>query len=157
MQPISETHRQMRRALLVALAGAPVWAVAGSGAQISVWKTPTCGCCKDWVKHLKDSGFEVAVHDVPDTSAVRQRNGIPNDYASCHSARIDGYALEGHVPATEIRRLLRERPEAVGLAVPGMPLGAPGMDGPDYGGRRLPYNVYLIERAGRARVYQAYV
>ncbi|WP_454690278.1 DUF411 domain-containing protein [Achromobacter aloeverae] len=155
MTPVS--HRHTRRTLLAALACAPIWAFAGSAGQISVWKTPTCGCCKDWVKHLQDNGFEVTVHDVEDTSAVRQRNGIPDDYGSCHSAQIEGYALEGHVPAAEIRRLLRERPAAIGLAVPGMPLGAPGMDGPEYGGRRLPYNVYLIERGGAARLYQNYL
>lgn len=157
MRPTSETHLHARRALLAALVCAPAWAFADNAAQIAVWKTPACGCCKDWVQHLRDNGFQVTVHDVEDTSAIRQRNGVPADYGSCHSARIESYALEGHVPATEIRRLLQERPAAIGLAVPGMPLGAPGMDGPQYGGRRLPYNVYLIERAGGASVYQKYL
>ncbi|ARP95045.1 DUF411 domain-containing protein [Bordetella genomosp. 13] len=152
-----ETRRHTRRALLAALACAPVWALAGGAGQISVWKTPDCGCCKGWAKHLQDNGFAVTVHDVRDTSVVRQRNGIPDNYASCHSAQIEGYALEGHVPAAEIRRLLRERPAAIGLAVPGMPLGAPGMDGPEYGGRRLPYSVYVIELGGAARLYQNYL
>jgi len=147
-----------RRRLLASLALAPLAAraAAPTAASVHVWKTPTCGCCTDWITHLRDNGFQVEVQDVPDTSAVRERLGIPMEYGSCHTAQVDGYALEGHVPSREIRRLLAERPAAVGLAVPGMPLGSPGMDGPEYEGRKHPYDVLLVRRWGLTRVYQAY-
>ncbi|CAM4223782.1 DUF411 domain-containing protein [Bordetella muralis] len=145
-----------RRALLITTALFPLASLAQPAVTVEVWKTPTCGCCKDWVKYLQESGFQVKVHDVQDTSAIRRRNKIPDDYGSCHSALVEGYALEGHVPAREIKRLLRERPAAVGLAVPSMPLGSPGMDGPAYGGRRFAYDVLLISHSGGADVYQKY-
>jgi len=148
-----------RRRLLAGLALAPLAARAAAPAtatSVEVWKTPACGCCTDWITHLRDHGFRVEVREVPDTSAVRERLGIPMEYGSCHTARVDGYALEGHVPAREIQRLLAERPAAVGLAVPGMPLGSPGMDGPEYEGRKHPYEVLLVRRWGLTRVYQAY-
>jgi hypothetical protein len=89
-------------------------------------------------------------------NAARERLGLPARYGSCHTARIGGYALEGHVPVREIRRLLAERPDAIGLAVPGMPVGSPGMDGPQYDGRREPYDVLLVHRDGSSRVYASY-
>lgn len=145
-----------RRAMLAAVALFPIASLAQTAVTVQVWKTPTCGCCKDWVTYLQDNGFQVNVHDVTDTSAIRRQNRIPDDYGSCHSARVEGYALEGHVPAREIRRLLRERPAAVGLAVPSMPLGSPGMDGPAYGGKKFAYDVFLIGHASEASVYQQY-
>ncbi|GAB1579258.1 DUF411 domain-containing protein [Bordetella petrii] len=146
-----------RRRLLAGLALAPAaaWARA-PGAAVQVWKTPTCGCCQDWVAHLRDHGFQVQVNEVDDTSAIRARLGIPAEYGSCHTGLVDGYALEGHVPARDIQRLLRERPAAIGLAVPGMPLGSPGMDGPEYEGRKHPYDVLLVRRWGLTSVFQAY-
>lgn len=120
-----------------------------------VWKAPTCGCCADWVKYLKSKGFDAKVHDVGNTAA-RQRLGMPVQYGSCHTAMIGGYVVEGHVPAREIVRLLREKPKAIGLAVPGMPIGSPGMDGPEYGGRRQPYQVLLVLHDGTAVAYEAY-
>jgi len=123
--------------------------------RVEVWKSPTCGCCKDWVAHLEANGFQVSVHDTGNTAA-RQRMGVAMDYASCHTALVGGYAIEGHVPAREIRRLLAERPEAVGLAVPRMPVGSPGMDGPAYGGRTDPYDVLLLLEGGSSRVFQSY-
>jgi len=128
---------------------------APAGPLVRIWKSPTCGCCGDWVAHLQSSGFRTQVFDTGN-EAMRERLRMPDRYGSCHTAQVDGYALEGHVPASEIRRLLRERPRAVGLAVPGMPIGSPGMDGPAYGGRRDPYDVLLIARDGRATVYRAY-
>ncbi|HYG41970.1 MAG TPA: DUF411 domain-containing protein [Bordetella sp.] len=146
-----------RRRLLASLALAPALAWANTpDTQVRVWKAPTCGCCQDWIAHLHDNGFQVQVEEVPDTSAVRDQLGMPMEYGSCHTALIGGYALEGHVPAREIQRLLRERPMAIGLAVPGMPLGSPGMDGPEYEGRRHPYEVLLVRRWGLTRVYQSY-
>jgi hypothetical protein len=126
---------------------------------VEVWKDPDCGCCKDWVAHLEANGFEVRVHDSGNTAA-RARLGIPQKLGSCHTAEVSvkgtRYALEGHVPAREIHRLLKERPSAIGLAVPGMPVGSPGMDAPLYGGRKDPYDVLLVNRDGSSRIYQSY-
>ena len=146
-----------RRRLLAGLALAPAAAWASTPpSSVQVWKSPTCGCCTDWITHLSDHGFKVDVQEVPDTSAVRSRLGIPTEYGSCHTALVDGYALEGHVPASDIQRLLRERPAAIGLAVPGMPVGSPGMDGPEYEGRKHPYDVLLVRQWGLTRVFQSY-
>lgn len=148
-----------RRRLLAVLLGAPLAAATPLRAQtaprIEVYKSPTCGCCNDWIEHLKANGFSVVAHDVGN-NAARARLGLPTRYASCHTGVIDGYAIEGHVPAREIRRLLKERPPAIGLAVPEMPFGSPGMDGPKYGNKVDPYDVLLVLRDGSARVYQSY-
>ncbi len=122
---------------------------------VEVWKDPSCGCCKDWVAVLQKAGFDVRVSDTGN-NAARAKLGIPAKLGSCHTARVSGYALEGHVPVREIKRLLREKPSAVGLAVPGMPVGSPGMDGPFYKGRKDPYSVLLIQRDGSTSVYQSY-
>lgn len=96
---------------------------------VTVYKSPACGCCGEWVAHMRAAGFRLEVHDVPDVSPVKRQHGVPDRLASCHTALVDGYALEGHVPAADVQRLLRERPKAVGLAVPGMVPGSPGMAG----------------------------
>lgn len=149
--------RRLRRSIL--LAGAALmmptaWA-QHAPMQLDVWKSPTCGCCKDWVAHMEAAGFRVNVHETGN-AAMRERLGIPVALGSCHTARAAGYALEGHVPAADVRRLLRERPDAVGLAVPGMPIGSPGMDGPEYGGRRDPYEVLLVAKGGGTRVFASH-
>ncbi len=125
---------------------------------IEVWKTASCGCCHDWIAHLQANGFAVTAHDVSDATKrdYRQRLGLADPFGSCHTALVSGYVLEGHVPAREIQRLLREKPRALGLAVPGMPVGAPGMDGAVYGGRKDPYDVLLVQRDGRYTTYQSY-
>lgn len=123
--------------------------------QVEVWKDPNCGCCKDWVVHMEANGFDVKVHDSGNTAA-RKRLGVPDKLGSCHTALVGGYAIEGHVPAREVQRLLKEKPAAVGLSVPGMPVGSPGMDGKIYGDRKDPYDVVLISRSGGTRVYQSY-
>ncbi|MBW0172298.1 MAG: copper-binding protein [Hydrogenophaga sp.] len=120
---------------------------------LQVWKDPNCGCCNDWVALLRADGFQVQVFDSGNT-AVRQRLGLPARYGSCHTALVGGYVVEGHVAASEIRRLLAEKPDAIGLAVPGMPVGSPGMDGPVYGERRDAYDVLLVQRDGSSRVFQ---
>ncbi|MEY4754432.1 MAG: hypothetical protein RJA44_2107 [Pseudomonadota bacterium] len=122
---------------------------------VEVWKSPTCGCCQDWIRHLEANGMRCKVYDEGNTDA-RARFGLPLRYGSCHTALIGGYVIEGHVPAREIQRLLREKPQALGLAVPAMPVGSPGMDGPEYQGRKDPYDVLLIAENGSARVYQSY-
>ncbi|OQW86798.1 MAG: metal-binding protein [Rhodoferax ferrireducens] len=126
--------------------------------MVDVWKTSTCGCCKDWVKHLQDSGFEVKTHDVSEAAKATRRSqlGLAEKYGSCHTALVGGYVVEGHVPAQDIRKLLKERPRALGLSVPGMPIGSPGMDGPAYDGRKDAYAVLLVQRDGSSSVYQKY-
>lgn len=152
-------HFLRQSALLASAASlAPALALAGTEASVptvQVWKDPQCGCCKDWVVHLEANGFKVQVHDTGN-AAVRKRVGLPMAFASCHTALVGGYVLEGHVNAREVRRLLAERPQALGLAVPGMPVGSPGMDGPVYNNRQDPYDVLLVQKDGSSRVYQSY-
>ena len=148
-------RRRLLAASLVLVLPAARAGTRGKARFVEVWKSPTCGCCKDWVSHLEANGFEVRTHDQGNTDA-RQRLGMPIRYGSCHTASIGGYAIEGHVPAREIQRLLREMPPAVGLAVPAMPVGSPGMDGPEYGQRKDPYEVLLVARDGSVTVYQRY-
>ncbi len=124
---------------------------------VTVWKTPTCGCCKDWVIHLRKEGFNVVTNDVNDTAPIRQKLGLPAKFGSCHTAQVGGYVLEGHVPAQEVKRLLREKPAAIGLAVPGMPVGSPGMEMPgEMPGVRDAFDVVLVTRDGSSRVYESY-
>lgn len=149
---------QRRSALAAGLALAATSFAARARASrtpVEVWKDPSCGCCQDWVAHLEANGFQVKVND-SGNNAARSRLGIARKYGSCHTALVGGYALEGHVPAREIRRLLKEKPQAVGLAVPGMPVGSPGMDGEVYGGRKDAYDVLLLARDGSGKVYQHY-
>ena len=145
--------------LLGSLAAAsPVAALAAGKPTIEVWKSPTCGCCRDWIVHLQANGFQVTVHDVSEAAKAGQRLklGLADKFGSCHTGLVDGYVVEGHVPARDIARLLKERPKVVGLAVPGMPVGSPGMDGPLYQGRKDAYAVLLVQKDGNASVYQAY-
>ena len=143
-----------RRAFLgVVIAGAFVaTGTRAASPVIDVYKEPACGCCGKWSEHLRANGFTVRVHELPMLDAFRARAGVPAALASCHTALIDGYALEGHVPAADILKLLAERPKAQGLAVPGMPATAPGMDlarGPGYA-------VLLFQVDGTTRVYHSY-
>jgi hypothetical protein len=144
-----------RRQLLAALAAVPMAVRAQAKPLVEVWKSPSCGCCREWVAHMEANGFAVKVHDTGNT-AMRGRLGIPMALGSCHTARVAGYALEGHVPAADVKRLLAERPQAVGLAVPGMPVGSPGMDGPAYGGRRDRYEVLLVRKDGSSTVFSTH-
>lgn len=152
--PTSSTRRRLLGAA-AALAALPALAAEPAGPLVEIWKDPNCGCCQDWVLHLQASGLRTRVDDVGN-AAMRKRLGIDLKYGSCHTALVGGYAIEGHVPAREILRLLKEKPKALGLAVPGMPIGSPGMDGPVYGERRDAYDVLLLSRDGSARVYQHY-
>lgn len=151
-------RRQFTLAGLAALAlpaAALAQAQANAVQQVDVWKSPTCGCCKDWIAHMEKSGFRFTVHETGNTAA-RQRMRIPLALGSCHTALVGRYAIEGHVPAKDVQRLLREKPEAVGLAVPGMPIGSPGMDGPEYGGRKDAFDVLLVAADGSTRVFNSY-
>lgn len=150
------TSLTTRRALLLALAAAPLAGMAQAPkVAVEVWKDPSCGCCKDWVTHLEQNGFSVQVHETGN-SAIRARLGISQKLGSCHTAVVGGYALEGHVPAREVQRLLKEKPAAIGLAVPGMKVGSPGMDGAAYKGRRDAYDVLLVLKTGEPRVFASY-
>ena len=151
----------MKRILLgvaIALAGAAsAWAPAdaqepASGATIDVYKSPTCGCCVIWVNHLREHGFTVTVTDVPNVTPLKQRLGIRPELSSCHTAVVGDYAIEGHVPASDIQRLLAEGPRVAGLAVPGMPLGSPGMEMRDPS-RHERYEVIAFDRAGKTEVW----
>ncbi len=156
--PANWSRRQTIRSLLCGAVGAHFIvsdrALAGE-LSIEVWKSETCGCCNDWITHLEENGFVVASYNKGAVEAMG-RLGVPSRFGSCHTAEIDGYAIEGHVPAREIYRLLEERPDAIGLSVPAMPRGSPGMDGPMYGGTKDPYDVLLIDRDGDATVFQSY-
>jgi len=124
----------------------------GSPVRMVVYKTPTCGCCRNWVEHVQEAGFVVEVHDTADVTPVKNEHGLPQHLASCHTALVEGYVVEGHVPADVIRRLLAERPEVAGIAVPGMPAGSPGME---MGGRVDPYDVIAFARDGKVSVYES--
>jgi hypothetical protein len=145
-----------RRLLLLGLALLPVAGYASSEKlQITMWRGPKCGCCKDWAAYLEKNGFVVKVVESGNTE-MRQKLGMPVQFGSCHTAQINGYVIEGHVPAREIKRLLAEKPKVLGLTVPAMPLGSPGMDGPEYKGKKDPYDVLVISLNGASSVYQAY-
>lgn len=139
-------------ALMLPLAG---MAAAPKRIAMEVWKDPSCGCCKDWIALMEQAGFSVSVSDTGN-KGVRAQLGLPAPLGSCHTARVGGYVIEGHVPAREIKRLLRDKPDALGLTVPGMKVGSPGMDGPAYKGRKDPYEVLLVQRDGSTSVYQSY-
>jgi len=116
---------------------------------IVVYKTPTCGCCAKWVEHMEANGFKATVFNMPETSAERTRRGVPANLGSCHTAAVGRYAIEGHVPAADVKRLLREKPEIVGLSAPGMPAASPGMDVPG----SPSYDVVTFDKQGRTAVY----
>lgn len=120
---------------------------------ITVYKTPTCGCCAEWVDHMRANGFRVAVTDVAQLGPVKQTHGVPGDVATCHTGKIGGYFVEGHVPAEDVRRMLRERPDIIGIAVPGMPQGSPGME---QGGTPESYDVIAIGKDGSRKVWASH-
>lgn len=145
-------HLLSGAAALTSLAALQALAVP-QPSELVVFKSPYCGCCGSWIAHMKSAGFAVRVVEVNNAGVERARLGMPDRYASCHTATIADYVLEGHVPAGEVKRLLASTPKAIGLAVPGMPPSAPGMDVP---GRRDPYQVLLVERSGQSSVFATY-
>ena len=122
---------------------------AATKPHLLVYKSPTCGCCAKWVEHVNAAGFTSETTNVPDVSPIKIKHGVPAELASCHTSLVGGYVIEGHVPAEDIRRLLRERPAVVGLAAPGMPAGSPGMDVPN----SPPYQVLSFDKQGRTKVF----
>jgi hypothetical protein len=137
--------------LVLGLAQA-AWA-APTTPVIDVYKSPTCGCCNKWIDHLKANGFTVRAHDTENVAAHKTRLGVPAGYGSCHTAEVNGYVIEGHVPAKEMKRLLKEKPRARGLVVPAMPAGSPGME---IGDRKDAYDVFLVNQDGSTRTYAQY-
>lgn len=118
---------------------------------VEVFKTPTCGCCGKWVDHMKAAGFTVKVTDLPELSQVKAKHGVPAPLQSCHTSLVGGYVVEGHIPAADVKKLLAEKPKVHGIAVPGMPVGSPGMEVP--GGQRQPYSVLTFDKAGKTAVF----
>jgi hypothetical protein len=152
MKGIDMQRRTLLQALLLNAFASPLLAKAAAKPQVEVYKSEGCGCCEGWLEHMQANGFEVKAQNVPDPGVWRRRFGMPDALGSCHSARVGGYALEGHVPAREVKRLLAERPKAVGLAVPSMPPGSPGMEAP----HAQPYDVLLVTADGATRVFRHY-
>ena len=136
-------------ALLLLLPVIPAW----TQPAVEVFKSPTCGCCSKWATHLEAQGFSVSAKDTGDMHSIKAEAGVPVQHASCHTAFVDGYFIEGHVPAADIRRLLEQKPEARGLAVPGMPIGSPGME---IGDRRDRFQVLLVDDDGTTTVFSDY-
>lgn len=141
-------------AVMVSMSGTSAQRQAPQGPLVQVYKSPTCGCCANWVKHLQDNGFATRVVELEDLGDIKARNQVPRAAQSCHTATVDGYALEGHVPAADVKRLLKERPAVLGLAVPGMPIGSPGMEVP--GVNAQAYNVMSFDRKGQLAVYASH-
>jgi hypothetical protein len=142
-------HKVMIAALLMLL-GSP--SIAQISESLDVYIADGCSCCGEWAKHMQKNGFQVRRHSVTQEqlSRIRSGAGIAAKYASCHTAKVSGYVVEGHVPADDVKRLLREKPKAIGLSVPGMPIGSPGME---VGDQKEPYDVLLLQNDGTAQVY----
>lgn len=138
--------------LLIGSLAQASWA-APATPVIDVYKSPACGCCNKWIDHLKANGFGVRSYDTDNVAQHKARLGVPPGYGSCHTAEVDGYVIEGHVPAREIKRLLKEKPRVSGLVVPAMPVGSPGMEAD---GRKDPYKVFLVNRNRSTQTYVQY-
>ena len=123
--------------------------LAQTAVTVELYKSPYCGCCGKWAEHVTKAGFTVKTHEVDDVPGTRKKLGMPEKLGSCHTAKVGNYLLEGHVPAADIKRLLKEKPKALGLAVPGMPAGSPGMDIPN----SPPYETLLVQNDGSTRVF----
>jgi len=153
MAPYPLPTRRSAVVVIAAAAALPAAGIWAAGEQvITVHKDPNCGCCTGWVEHLRETSFTVQAIDTAELDAVKTRLGVPRDLAACHTAQVAGYVVEGHVPAAALKRLLAEKPSAAGLAVPGMPVGSPGMEG----GAPEPYDVILFGPAGR-RTYMRFL
>ena len=145
----------LRRKMLAAFAPLAFLAFTGNAAAatLNVIKTASCGCCKHWVEHMRKAGFTVVVRDVEDVTPTARRLGVPDSLRSCHTSHIGGYAIEGHVPAADVKRLLAQKPKAAGIAVPGMVMGSPGME---HGDHKVPYETILFDKAGKTKVFASH-
>lgn len=146
MKPLS-TLRPLPLLLALLVGAGSAW--AQSATQVEVFKSPYCGCCEKWIEHMQKNGFKVNAHNVNDVPAARKSLGMPDRVGSCHTAKVGGYLIEGHVPAADIQRLLKEKPKAVGLAAPGMPQGSPGMET----ATPVPYETLLVQADGSTTVF----
>lgn len=135
-----------------AVVGAVATTQAPPAPAVVVYKSPSCGCCKAWMSHLEANGFKVTGKDVDNVQPIKDDVGLPSSLASCHTAMVEGYVVEGHVPAADIKRLLKERPKVVGLSAPGMPMGSPGMEGD----RKDKYDVIAFDAKGRKTVFASH-
>tara|TARA_R110001592_G_scaffold81249_4_gene241276 strand:+ start:2480 stop:2938 length:459 start_codon:yes stop_codon:yes gene_type:complete len=140
---------KVMRAAAAALAMLVLLPAMAAAAEITVYKSPYCGCCGAWVTHMKDHGHDVTTVEMEDLTAIKKMTGVPAPLQSCHTAVVGGYVIEGHVPASDVARLLAEKPKARGLAVPGMPVGSPGMEGPN----PEAYEVLVFQTDGTSAVY----
>ena len=140
-------------ALLGIVGGGVMLTAQATSPVMTVQRDPGCGCCMNWVAHLKRAGFKVTVSESPDMQVIKDTKGIPRSLRSCHTGVVDGYVVEGHVPADDVRRMLKERPAIVGIAVPGMPAGSPGME---TGGTRDPYDVVAFDKDRKVRVFASH-
>lgn len=121
---------------------------------MTVYKSPTCGCCKLWVEHMEKAGFKITVRNTPELNPIKLKLGVPAGLGSCHTAKVGDYFVEGHVPASDVKRLLKEKPDALGISVPGMPLGSPGMEVPT--GETQPYTVTMINKDGSLSIFSSH-
>jgi hypothetical protein len=153
---IHRSFRLFSLALCVVAAAVTIAAVptltSGAKPTITVYKDPSCGCCKNWIEHLIKHGYRVDAKDTPNMAEVKRALGVPDAVTSCHTAIVNGYLIEGHVPSADIDRLLATKANVKGLAVPGMPMGSPGMEGP--AGQH--YQVVAFDKAGKSRVFASY-
>ena len=147
------TRRQLL-GILSMLAATGVRVAAQKGPAVQVYKDPTCGCCSLWVEHLRKAGFSATVSDVEDIDAIKTKHGVPRHARSCHTAIVGGYVIEGHVPATDVQRLLKERPAVAGIGVAGMPIGSPGMEVASV--KPQPYDVLAFTKAGEVTVFASH-
>jgi hypothetical protein len=139
----------------LALVGGLTASAQSTATSVTVYKDPSCGCCAKWVEHLKQNGFATTVIDSKELEDIKTKNKVPRQARSCHTALVNGYAIEGHVPAADVQRLLKERPAGVaGLAVPGMPIGSPGMEMP--GRKAQPFDVLAFDKDGHSRVFASH-
>ena len=144
-----------RTKLLTVLAPLALIAYSGTAAAaptLNVTKSATCECCSGWIEHMKKAGFTVKLNVVEDVAPTKRRLGVPSALISCHTSQIGGYVIEGHVPAADVRKLLAQRPRATGIAVPGMVVGSPGMEG----GRPQPYQTLLFDKTGKTQVFASH-
>lgn len=138
-------------AVYVGTVGLPAAQQKAAGPLVEVFKSPTCGCCSNWVEHMRANGFVVRTTNLNDISEIKKSRGVPLEVQSCHTALVNGYVVEGHVPAADVQRMLKEKPAIVGIAVGGMPIGSPGMETPYV--KAEPYNVMSFDKRGATRVY----
>ncbi len=162
MPDFSSTLKAVGLGVLIAVIGIAAYTQFGNQSPqiadedlpaVTVYKSPTCQCCGEWITHLKNNGFEVKTTDLSDMQQIKNRFNIPRELSSCHTAVVDGYVVEGHVPADEVKRMLVQQPQIAGLTVPGMPVGSPGME---RGNQLDPYNVLAFSKNGSANIFAKY-